>query len=210
MINYLEYLNMPERVGVIIIGGFLLAQIIGELLELKGKVVPEFFKIRKFFNRRKSEKEEVAKTLKEVRTLLADVNAHYSEDNISKRDNWMSWVNSRATLYDDSIVEISKNLENVTVALQDNTKLTEEMFIQTSRDRIIDFANRVGDEDTLVSREEFHRIFKVYDRYEAFLEERKLTNGEIDIVYRIIKEAYEIRVKHHSFIEDARGYGFME
>lgn len=30
--------------------------------------------------------------LKAVKQLLADVNAHYSADNISKRDAWMNWV----------------------------------------------------------------------------------------------------------------------
>ena len=31
-----------------------------------------------------------------------------------------------------------------------------------------------------------------------------MTNGEIDIVYGIIKESYEQRVKKHTFIEDIR------
>lgn len=80
------------------------------------------------------------------------------------------------------------------------------MFIQSSRDRIIDFATKVADEKVPVSREEFNRIFKVYDKYERFLEDHKMTNGEIDIAYRIIKESYEIHMRNHSFIEDIRGY----
>lgn len=206
MIGYLEYLDVPVRIGLAIIGAFVVMQIIGEFLEFKGKVVPEFLKIRKFFSRRKREREETAQTLKDVKKLLSDVNVHYSEDNITKRNSWMDWVNSRAEVYDQSIIEISKSLSDVTLALQDNTKLTEEMFIQSSRDRIIDFATKVVDEDRPVSREEFNRIFKVYAKYEKFLEEHKMTNGEIDIAYRMINESYEKHMKNHSFIEDIRGY----
>lgn len=210
MIDYLEYLDVPVKIGLIIIGSFLVMQIIGEFLEFKGKVVPEFLKVRKFFSRRKQEKNETAQTLKEVQKLLSEVNAHYSEDNITKRNSWMSWVNERAVVYDESIIEISKNLSDVTQALKDNTKLTEEMFIQSSRDRIIDFATKVADEKVPVSREEFNRIFRVYDKYEKFLEEHEMTNGEIDIAYRIIKESYEQHMRNHSFIEDIRGYAPIE
>ena len=140
---------------------------------------------------------------------MNDVNNHYSSDNIEKRDSWMKWVNDRAVVYDKSIVEvgeISKNLTNVTEALKDCTKMTEEMFIQSSRDRIIDFATKVSNKGSMVSREEFNRIFKVYAKYEAFLEEHGLTNGEVDIAHRIIQESYEQHMKNHTFIEDIRGY----
>ena len=210
MLSYIEYLNLPTKIGITLVGIFLILQIIGELLEFKGKIVPEFLKIRKYFTRKKNERKEVAQTLKEVKQLLDDVNAHYSADNIAKRDSWMQWVNDRAKFYDASvgeIGEISKNLTDVTQALKDCTKMTEEMFVQSSRDRIIDFAAKVANDDSVVSREEFNRIFKVYDKYEDFLEDHEMTNGEIDIAYRIIKESYESHMKHHNFIEDIRGYG---
>ena len=206
MISYLEYLDVPVKIGLIIIGCLLVMNFIGEILEFKGKIVPEWMKFRKFFSRRKTEKAETAQTLKEVKELLGEVNAHYSADNITKRNSWMNWVNERAVVYDKSIIEISKNLTDVTQALKDNTKLTEEMFIQSSRDRIIDFATKVADENAPVSREEFNRIFKVYSKYEKFLEEHDMTNGEIDIAYRIINESYEKHMRNHSFIEDVRGY----
>jgi len=56
------------------------------------------------------------------------------------------------------------------------------------------------------SREEYNRIFKVHDKYEKFLENRNMTNGEIDVAHRIIMESYENHMKNHSFIEDKRGY----
>lgn len=210
MLSNLEYLintiGLPESIAIAVIIILVVTNAIGELLEFKGKIVPEFIKMRKFFSRKKQERNETAATLKEVRRLLSDVNSHYSNDNIQKRNSWMQWVNGRAVVYDDSIVEISKKLDDAVVALKDNTKMTEEIFVQGSRDRIIDFTTKVGNPDSMVSREEFNRIFKVYDKYEKFLVDRGLTNGEVDIAIRIIRESYEQHMKNHTFIEDLRGY----
>lgn len=206
MINYIEYLGIPLKIAIVLVAIFFAMQAIGEFLEFKGKVVPEFFKIRKWFTRRKREKAEAAQTLKDVRVLLNDVNSNYSADNIAKRDGWMQWVNNRAEVYDESIKQLREALTEVMQALKDNTKLTEEMFIQSSRDRIIDFATKTSNENVMVSREEFNRIFKVYAKYEKYLEEHKMTNGEVDINYQIIKESYEQRLRDHAFTEDIRGY----
>lgn len=206
MLNYIEYLNIPVKIALVLVVIFFSMQIIGEFLEFKGKVVPEFFKIRKWFTRRKREKAEAAQTLKDVQVLLNDVNSHYSADNIAKRDGWMQLVNNRAEVYDESIKQLREALTEVMQALKDNTKLTEEMFIQSSRDRIIDFATKTSNENVMVSREEFDRIFKVYAKYEKYLEEHKMTNGEVDINYQIIKESYEQRLRDHAFTEDIRGY----
>lgn len=199
MINFVEYLQLPAQIAVVVIGAVFVMNVIGEILEFKGKVVPEFMKIRKYFSRKRHEKKETAQTLKEVRQLLGDVNAHYSADNITKRDNWMQWVNNRADVYDTSIVEIKNQLTSVTEVL-------EELFVQNSRDRIIDFATKVTDGKNLVSREEFNRIFKVHAKYETFLEERKMTNGEVDVAILVIQESYAQHMKEHTFLEDVRGY----
>ena len=206
MINYIEYLGIPLKIAIVLVAVFFVMQAIGEFLEFKGKVVPEFFKIRKWLTRRKREKAEATQTLKDVQVLLNDVNGHYSADNIAKRDGWMKWVNDRAEVYDESIKQLREALTEVMQALKDNTKLTEEMFIQSSRDRIIDFATKTSNENVMVSREEFNRIFKVYAKYEKYLEEHKMTNGEVDINYQIIKDSYEQRLRDHAFTEDIRGY----
>lgn len=199
MVSFVEYLNIPVKIALIIIGIFFVIQIIGELLEFKGKVVPEIVKVRKYFQRKKREKQEAAQTLKDVKVLLADVNAHYSVDNIAKRDSWMQWVNDRAVTYDTFIKDMGEKFGDV-------VKVLEEIFVQSSRDRIIDFATKVGDEKSMVSREEFNRIFKVHKKYEDFLDERGLTNGEVDIAYRIITDSYEGHMRNHTFVEDLRGY----
>lgn len=88
----------------------------------------------------------------------------------------------------------------------DVLNIRKQPRVGASRDRIIDFATKVSDEKSMVSREEFNRIFKVHKKYEDFLDERNLTNGEVDIAYRIITDSYEGHMRNHTFVEDVRGY----
>lgn len=62
------------------------------------------------------------------------------------------------------------------------------------------------DENFAVTREQFNRVFKLYDEYEDLLKQNNLKNGETDIAYRIIKHSYETHMRNHTFIEDVRGY----
>lgn len=202
MLQFIEYLNLPAKVAVVLVGAFLIMQVIGELLEFKGKIVPEFVKVRKYFKRKKQEKKQVVDTLKQVQTLLNDVNQHYSEDNIAKRNAWMGWVNDRAQVYDAAVTELTELKD----ALAANNELTLDLYIDLNRHRIIDFASKIANENVIVAREEFNRIFKVHEQYEQILKKYGKTNGEVDIAYRVIIESYEDHMKNHTFLEDIRGY----
>lgn len=195
MLNYIEYLNIPAWIAIIFVGMFLILQIVGELLEFKGKVVPEFIKIRKYFARKRIERE----TFKEVQQLLGEVNKHYSSDNITMRDNWMQWVNNQAGIYDKTLAELEKKMDK-------NNSITLSLLIDNKRNTIIDFASKVIDEKFPVTREQFKRVFKIYEEYENIIEENGLTNGEVDVAIRIIRDSYEAHTRNHSFIEDIRGY----
>lgn len=202
LIEGMEYIGIPVIVICVFVGLFLILQAIGEILELKGKVVPEFLKVRKYFARKRAERKtqrEIPKTLKSVQALLDDVNKHYNADNIAKRDNWMSWVNNRAEVYDTSIAELERKMDK-------NNEITLSLLIDSKRNTIIDFASKVVNEDYPVTREQFNRVFKIYEEYEKIIEEHGLTNGEVDVAHRIINESYENHMYNHSFIEDIRGY----
>ena len=202
MLNYIEYLNLPLWIAVGLVGLFLIMQIVGEILEFKGKVVPEFVKIRKRFARKRQERETLKvmpETLNEVKALLSEVNQHYNADNITKRDGWIQWVNSKASIYDTTLAELDKKMDK-------NNSITLSLLIDNKRNAIINFASKVTDEKFLVTREQFKRIFKIYEEYESIIKENGLTNGEVDIAIRIIQESYETHTKNHSFIEDVRGY----
>ena len=202
MEQLLEFFKITGPWAAGILGTWIILNIIGELVEKTGKIVPEFMKVRKFFTRKKEEKKRQKQLLVNVETLLNDVNQHYSEDNIAKRNEWMEWVNSRARIYDQSIAELTEMKQSIA----DNNKLTLDLYININRNRIIDFASKVANENVLISKEEFNRIFKIYQDYEAILEQHHMTNGEVDIAYRIIQESYKERLQDHTFLEDVRGY----
>lgn len=209
IMDAIEFLGIPGSIAVIVVALFLIMQIIGELVELTGKVVPEFLKIRKYFKRRKEEKNKQKILLEDVQASLNEMKQHYSPEKLAQRDAWMQgvndkieWVNDRAEIYDASVASLTE-LKDV---LQANNELTLDLYINVNRHRIIDFASKVANEDMAVSREEFNRIFKVYNEYEDILEQHNKTNGEVDIAYRIINESYANHMRNHSFIEDIRGY----
>lgn len=202
MISFVEYLKIPGTIALGIIVAFFVIQMIGEILEFKGKVVPEIMKIRKYFARKKQEREMLAKVpemLEKAEKIIEDFNSHYSTDNITKRDVWMQWVNHQAEVYDDSIAEIKRKLD-------ENNEITLGLLIDSKRNTIIDFAAKVVDDNYPATHEQFRRVFKLYDEYENIIAENHMKNGEVDVSHRIIKESYEERIRNHSFVEDVRGY----
>lgn len=177
-------------------------QIIGELLEFKGKVVPEFLKVRKQFARKRREKEllaEVAEALNENKILFREIKSHYSEDNIAKRNEWIQSVNDRLDNNESHMKEFCQKLDK-------NNDITLSLLIENKRNWILGFASRVADETHKATREEYRRFFKVYEEYENIIAENGMTNGEVDIAHRIVSESYEKHVFDHSFLEDVRGY----
>ena len=219
MLNYIEYLNLPTIVAISMVALFLFMQIVGEIMEFKGKVAPEFMKIRKYFARKKKERQamtkvvvildeykEMSETIAEVKRLLDDIDKHYSKDNIAMRDGWMKEVNEhmsdsarRRKEQDCLMCELNKKMDK-------NNADTLSLLIDNKRNMIIDFASKAIDENYPVTKEQFNRVFKIYKEYEEIIKEHELTNGEVDIAIRIIKESYEQHMKNHTFIEDVRGY----
>lgn len=202
MMNYLEYLNLPTTIAVVIVGAFLVMQIVGEVLEFKGKVVPEFVKVRKIFKRKAAEREIARKNvelLNSVENTLRDLNEHYSDDNIKMRDEWIRNVNDKMTRYDSWASEIDEKLGR-------NNSDTLSLLVESKRGAIINFASLVADGHAPVTKEQFNRIFRIHTEYESLIEENGLTNGEADVAFRIIQESYEEHMRNHSFIEDIRGY----
>ena len=202
MLEYLEYLNLPVKIGVAIVGLFLISQVIGELIELKGKTVPEIIKIRKYFARKKKERQtmrDMVQTIDDVKKTLNELNMHYSTDNINMRDNWIKSVNSKLEQNDIYIKKLEQMLDK-------NNRDTLSLLVDSKRNSIINFASFVINGKTPVTREQFNRIFKLYEEYEEIIKSNGMTNGEVDIAIRIIKEAYECHMKNHTFVEDLKGY----
>lgn len=202
MHQYVEYLNIPQQAALTIVAVFVILQFIGEFLEVQGRAVPEFIKIRKYFARKKEERKairEMPQALREVRELLNDVESHYSTDNITKRNKWMRDVDSELCHNEDEV----KNLRRELLKVSD--ELTS-FRLDSMRSEIISFAAHVVDPEYIVTHEQFNRIFKLHKEYERIIEEKGRTNGEIDVAYRIISESYEEHLRNKTFVENVRGY----
>ena len=202
MITFVEYLRIPAQVAFVIIAIIFVTNLIGEIVEFKGKVAPECLKMRKYFARKKREREAM-KTLpallSEIKQSNADMLQHYSADNIKMRDEWIKGVNDKLACHDDWVKVFSEKLDK-------NNQDTLAIRIDNMRNAIIGFASLVIDETAPVTHEQFKRILKMHAEYEQLIKENNLTNGEVDIAHRIIGESYERHMRAHTFIEDLRGY----
>lgn len=206
LIDAINFLGIPMSIAVVIIGIFFVSQIIGEMIELSGKIVPEFFKIRKYFKRIKYEKQETKETLRKVQQSLVEFNKHYNTDNIQQRNDWMTWVNDKAEVYDKALEELLLLKDK----LNENNEITLDLYINANRNRILDFARIVADDRALVSKEEFNRIYKINNEYHEILSKYNRENGEVDTAIKIINEAYDYRLRNRCFIEDVRGYNTIQ
>lgn len=210
MDKYLSYFEgLPLWLVFGLMAAFGVMQGIGEFLEFKGKVVPEFMKIRKRFARRREERETLCKMtqlmptfekvpdiLEKNTALLASVDKHYNNDNISMRDRWMKDVNT-------NIDEIHEWMQEMKAKLDKNNEDTLAIRIDNMRTVIIDFASYVSNEAHPVTREQFHRVFKLHKEYETIISKNGLTNGEVDIAIHIIMDAYEQHLRTRTFVEDS-------
>ncbi len=202
MLNYIEYLNVPSQIAIALIVVLFVLQLIGEFLNFKGKAVPEIMSIRKYFARKKSERKvirELPDTIQDLKNIVNNIDKHYNADNISMRDKWVDSVNNKLMLEDKLVRELDKKLDEA-------NKDIVSILVDNKRDTIIDFASRVSNSSVLVTKEQFNRVFKLYKEYEDLISKNGLTNGEVDIAYRIIVESYEEHLSNHTFIEDTRGW----
>ena len=202
MLNYIEYLNVPSQIAIALIAVLFVLQLIGECLNFKGRAVPEIMNIRKYFARKKSERKvirELPDTIQDLKNIVNNINEHYSSDNISMRDKWIDSVNKKLNMEDKLVRDLDKKIDEA-------NKDIVSILVDNKRDTIIDFASRVSNSNVLVTKEQFNRIFKLYKEYEDLISKNGLTNGEVDIAYRIIVESYEEHLSNHTFIEDTRGW----
>lgn len=202
MLNYIEYLNVPSQIAIALIAVLFVLQLIGEFLNFKGKAVPEIMSIRKYFARKKSERKvirELPNTIQDLKNIVNNIDKHYNADNIFMRDKWIDSVNNKLMTEDKLVRDLDKKLDEA-------NKDIVSILVDNKRDTIIDFASRVSNSSVLVTKEQFNRVFKLYKEYEDLISKNGLTNGEVDIAYRIIVESYEEHLSNHTFIEDTRGW----
>lgn len=235
LLEGIKILGIPTVIGTILIGIYLIidfkAKIIPEIISLKKyfekrkqkkedaqkeqqaqkKMLEDMQKslteMKDNFDKSLNDiKTSVDKSLGEVKKSVdASVNemkSHYTPEKLAQRDAWMAWVNDRAGIYDESVEKLLLLQDK----LSENNEITLGLYIDVNRHRILDFARIVADDDALVSQEEFNRIYKINREYHSILDKYGKENGEVDTAMKLIEEAYDHRMRNHSFIEDIRGY----
>jgi hypothetical protein len=192
LMKAIEYLGIPTTIAIVLVGLFLITQVVGELVECMGKIVPEFFKIRKFFKRKKEEKEETQNMIKECKELLLDFNSHYDSDNITKRDKWMDKVNSSVKNNDQFIQKLDSKLDQI---LDDNANFKVQLdqvkinVLENEADRLrselFDCGNRCR-RNIRLHPEEMEHIRVVFNKYSNVLHQ----NGPGEAEFKFITDYY--------------------
>lgn len=218
---------------------FIITQVVGAIVDACGKTAPAFFNLIKWIKKRrenkknscdniemiellkevKAQQEDIKNQQKEVKIFLEEVKGHYGKDNIAQRDKWMlevnstmHWAKERAKVYDASVNELKELTDIVktqTAALDLNNKMTSDLYKQSARGDILDFAHKLvnarkADKPVIFSREEFRKIRKTYDAYEEFLQTYGGTNGEVEDAIEIIRRAERLELPNIEFLEELR------
>ena len=105
-VDALTYLGVPMIVIACALALLFMLNVIGSIFDFYGKVWPKIINFRRRRREQKEEKEEMVKTIQECKKIIADFNTHYSNDNISQRDDWMHSV-------DNSVQEIQNLTEKL-------------------------------------------------------------------------------------------------
>ncbi len=201
-VNALTYLGIPMIVVACALALLFMLNVLGSIFDFYGKVWPKIINFRRRRREKKEEKEKQSKLLERLAEKLESFEGHYNPEKIAQRNEWMDWVNRRAEVYDDALGRLLLLQDK----LNENNEITLDLYINVNRNRILDFARIVADDNALASQEEFNRIYKVNREYHEILAKYNKENGEVDTAMKLIDEAYDYRMKHHSFIEDIRGY----
>jgi hypothetical protein len=192
LLKGIEYLGMPTTIAIALVGLFIVLQIIGEIVEVCGKAAPEFLKIRKYFKRKRKEKEENQQMIKDCRALLSEFNSHYDEDNITKRDKWMNKVDNSVKNNDQFMQTLDSKLDKI---LSDNKSLKSQLeqvksnVLENEADRLrselFDCGNRCR-RNIRLHPEEMEHIRVVYAKYSNVLHQ----NGPGEAEFNFITDYY--------------------
>ena len=192
LLKGIEYLGMPTTIAIALVGLFIALQVIGEIIEVSGKAVPEILKVRKYFKRKRKEKEENQQMIKDCKELLSEFNTHYDEDNIAKRDKWMNKVDNSVKSNDQFIQKLDTKLDKISA---DNESLKAQLdqiksnVLENEADRLrselFDCGNRCRRHIRL-HPEEMEHIRVVYEKYSNVLHQ----NGPGEKEFNFITDYY--------------------
>lgn len=96
--------------------------------------------------------------------------------------------------HDADILESDKHDEEMRKDIKNLTELFVEKQINDYRWEIINLADKISS-GKVASKECYKHAISTYERYEKIIEERDLTNGEVEISIQIINDSYKQKLK---------------
>lgn len=94
----------------------------------------------------------------------------------------------------EDMYESDKHDEEMRKDIKNLTEIFVEKQINDYRWEIINLADKISSGKT-VSKECYKHAISTYERYEKIIEERGLTNGEVEISIQIINDSYKQKLK---------------
>jgi hypothetical protein len=188
LLKGIEYLGIPMTVAIVLVSIWLILHIIGFILDIKKKAVPEIINIRGYIRRKKEDKQMI----RECKELLSEFNAHYNTDNITKRNDWMNGVNNSVKNNDALIEKLDGKIDKL---LADNESLKTQLHqvksnvLENEADRLrselFDCGNRCR-RNIRLHPEEMDHIREVYHKYSVVLKQ----NGPGEKEFNFITDYY--------------------
>lgn len=120
-----------------------------------------------------------------------------------QRDHELILENERAIQelskkHEEDTKESIKHDKTIENKLETLTTLFVNWEISSMRWEINNFATKIS-ENKPCNKDCFQHCFKTYEDYENILKERKMTNGEVEISMKIIRDAYQEKMKNGEF-----------
>lgn len=114
---------------------------------------------------------------------------------------FVKWVGDRLNGdIKNQLTEVSFKLEQVSNQLNEVSDRVDKTEINDMRSTILDFANSCMNERRH-TQEEFVHMIDLYSQYEEKIEEKHMTNGQMDLAYDYIKKLYAKCLEENSFLK---------
>jgi len=181
MLDYLDKLSAPEWLVISIIFLAVVADIIGLMSKLWGVIAPKIFKISTNMSRKKEIEKIILSNQEKIQKL--------EEEQIKDRE---------ASKKADK--DIKNEINKTNDKLDELNNLVVSMHIDNLRVQIMDFASACRIRN--YTREQYHEIFQLCDKYKNLIEKYNIKNGVFVISLEIIRERYKELDELHGFLED--------
>lgn len=106
----------------------------------------------------------------------------------------------------EELAKLASTVSEMQKKLDETFDIALSTWVDNQRGAILNFANRLARDDKNVANEEFKHVMSLYQNYEDTLKKYNMSNGQVDVAYRIITEDYKKRLENREFIENIRGY----